>query len=84
MKSQTLTKAQVAGILMNEFKENNVWLQVFLLCFISIAVINLFVSPLTQIITLVIVLVQFVALYALFNSNRAKIRKFEEKYAEVL
>jgi Flp pilus assembly protein TadB len=84
MKSQILTKAQVAGILVNEFKENNVWLQIFLLSFICIGGINLFVSPLSQLLTLVIVLVQFVALYALYNSNRNKVKEFEEKYAEVL
>jgi hypothetical protein len=84
MKSQILTKAQVAGILVNEFKENNVWLQTFLLTFISIAVINIFVSPFSQMLTLAIVLIQFVVLYFLYNSNRNKVKEFEEKYAEVL
>jgi len=84
MKYQTLTKAQVAGILVNEFKDNNIWLQIFLLCFIVLGLINLFFTPVTQLLTLIIILIQFVVLYALYNSNRNKVREFEEKYSEVL
>jgi len=67
-----------------EFKDNNIWLQIFLLCFIVLGLINLFFTPVTQLLTLIIILIQFVVLYALYNSNRNKVREFEEKYSEVL
>ena len=84
MKSQTLTKAQVAGILVNEFRANHVWLQVFLLCFIISIILNLVMPPFIQVFNLVIILVQMFALYSLYNSNRVKAKEFEEKYAEEL
>lgn len=80
MKSQTLTKAQAAGIISNEFKANNVWLQIFLLTFISIGLINLIPGELTQVLTLMITLIQFFVLYILYNSNKNKVKELEEKY----
>jgi len=80
MKSQMLTKAQIAGIISNELKENTIWLQSFLLSSIVFGLINIFYSPITQILNLIIVLLQFVIVYAIYNSNKVKISKFKETY----
>lgn len=77
-----LTKKQVAGIVSNELKENTIWLQSFLLSSIVLILINIFYSPITQILNLIIVLLQFVIIYAIHNSNKVKINEFKETYGD--
>lgn len=82
MKSNQLTKNQVAGIVKNELNLNNSYLYSILLVLIVQILLSLFQPSFILAINLICCIITGIILFLIFKENNSKIKELESKYEE--
>ncbi len=82
MKPQLLTKNQVAAIVQNEFKANELHLHISaaMLIFIFLSNALFFLNDFSKILTLIFTMIEAINIYLLYKSNKAKVLSLQDKY----